>query len=217
MSVSMSVWGPDLSGYQSGANIAQIQQDGASFVFLKASEGGATDPAFAAHWKAARTKPTHLVRGAYHYGHTENNPVTEATHFVNVVKTAGGFYEGDFAILDIEDVCPASHKVNAEQSVKWCKVWLDTVCKLTDLPVSRVIVYTGMWWWEPRAGSSTLCADHPLWLSGYSIQPPAIVGWKSWTFWQYTDAKQVQGAGKVDASVFNGTVAALHKLSGLPS
>ena len=217
MTVNMSVWGPDLSDYQANANIAQIQKDGATFVFLKASEGMASDPAFAGHWAAARTAPTHLVRGAYHYAHIENDAAKEATHYVQAVKAAGGFYQGDFAILDAEDICPASHKIDAAHTAAWCKTWCNTVMHLTGLPASRVIIYTGMWWWEPRAGSSTLCANHPLWLSAYTATPPAIKGWKTWTFWQYTDHRNVPGAGNVDASVYNGTITALRKLSGLPN
>ncbi len=97
----------------------------------------------------------------------------------------------------------------------WCKAWLDEVVRLTGLPRKRVLVYTGMWWWKPPTGASLRCSGHPLWLSGYSKQPPVISGWRTFRFWQYTNQRQVPGIGPCDASYFNGYRRGLRKLAGL--
>ena len=211
MTINMSVWGPDISSYQTIDWKAFSAHSGASFVIMKASEGMDADSHFSDNWKHSHAECSGMVKGAYHYGHTENDPIAEAKHYMQIVHQAGGFKPGDFAALDIEDVCPASHKVNPAASAEWCSKWVNQLILESGLPASRIVVYTGMWWWEPRAGGSTLLANQPLWLSAYSTTPPAIKGWKKWTLWQYTDQKDVNGiSGHVDASVFSGNQAQLH-------
>lgn len=82
---------------------------------------------------------------------------------------------------------------------------------------TRVMVYTGAWFWDPDAGGSSKCNDHPLWISGYGTSQPTVAkGWKKWTFWQYTDKASVPGiSGGCDYSRFSGTKAELHTLVGL--
>eukprot|EP00966_Prymnesium_polylepis_P222270 5142479-Prymnesium_polylepis.2 len=88
---------------------------------------------------------------------------------------------------------------------------------VSGLPSSRVLVYTGAWFWNPQAGGSSVAARHPLWVSGYTPgAPPMPKGWSSWTYWQYTDAASDCGpSSKVDCSVLHGSVEELHRMAGL--
>ena len=99
---------------------AAVKAAGASFTFVKATEGlSYTDSRFVHNWPAI-FKAGIAIRGAYHYAHVESDPVAQARHFVQAVERAGGFHRGDFAILDAEDVCPASHHVTPRDTAKWC-------------------------------------------------------------------------------------------------
>lgn len=82
--------GPDVSHYQGVVKWATAKASGASFAFAKATEGASySDPTFAANWKAMQAAG--LVRGAYHFGHTNADAVQQATRFVQTVQNAGGF------------------------------------------------------------------------------------------------------------------------------
>lgn len=208
-------WGIDVSHHQGDIRWRLVKRDGCSFAFMKATEGRSyEDTAFQYNWHESRWYNVGLIRGAYHYAHIENNPVQEATNYVRVVNKAGGFHAGDFAILDIEDVDEASKRISAKATANWARTWLDTVANITKLPKKRILVYTGAWWWVPRTKNSTICTDHPLWLSSYTEKPVQIPGWKD-RFWQYTNAREVAGVGKCDANIYNGTLEQLKRQSGI--
>jgi lysozyme len=114
------------------------------------------------------------VRGAYHFGHSNDNAQTQATYFLGQVGATG---PGDFLVLDIEASDKQSPTRVADFSAEFCKI----VHNATKRPV---FVYTGEWFWDPQAGGSSKCADFPLWVAGYSSSPPMPKGWKKWTFWQ---------------------------------
>jgi lysozyme len=57
--------------------------------------------------------------------------------------------------------------------------------------------------------------DYPLWLAEYTSAPmPRIPGgWKTWTFWQYSQDGRIDGVdGAVDLDRFNGDLNALKAL-----
>jgi Glycosyl hydrolases family 25 len=64
-------------------------------------------------------------------------------------------------------------------------------------------------------GNSADFAPYPLWLASYGVSKPAVVGgWKSYTFWQYTETGKLAGAGpKTDLSVFTGSLAQLETMT----
>mmetsp|Transcript_1362 Transcript_1362/g.3997 ORF Transcript_1362/g.3997 Transcript_1362/m.3997 type:complete len:157 (+) Transcript_1362:300-770(+) len=149
------------------------------------------------------------IRGAYHFGHPGTDAGAQADHFLSVV---GALHAGDLVALDIE----TSDGQSASTVAAWCKAFVDRVVSKSGLPASRVLVYTGAWFWNPQAGGSASVGDHPLWVSGYTTSPPVPKGWTTWTFWQYTDKQTVPGVSSgCDASRFNGDMAALNKLAGI--
>jgi GH25 family lysozyme M1 (1,4-beta-N-acetylmuramidase) len=216
-------WGPDVSHYQGHVDWVKVKGAGASFAGVKVSEGSrGVDSEFKQNWPAI-FKAGIMVRLAYHYGHIEGDPRVEAAHYVATVRDAGGFHRGDFAVLDAEDVCPASSHVSKQAAGLWAAVWLDEVVRLTGLPRRRVLVYTGAWWWGPRTGYDARPAEagHPLWLAAYTQESQLNhAPWGTWRFWQYTNGTKPQvwtpGVGKCDQNVFNGTKHGLWWMSGRP-
>ncbi len=202
--------GPDVSHYQSEIDWAEVKSSGASFAFMKATEGHTfVDPTFATNWAGSRAAGI-AVRGAYHFGHPGSDATAQAEFFV---KTVGVVGPGDVVVLDIEE----SDSVSPSAVAAWCTSFLEQVTELTALPASRVVVYTGAWFWDPQAGGASM-GEHPLWVSGYTAEPPMPNGWDNWTFWQFTDrlpVPGVPGSGTSDYSVFAGDEAALEAFAGL--
>ena len=203
-----SMFGPDVSHYQGTVDWGRVKAAGASFAFAKASEGLHTqDDQFAHNWagiKAAGIK----VRGAYHFGHPEEDAVAQAKHFISQV---GATTSGDLLVLDIETTGGQAPSAVA----KWCDDFLASLMSGTDLPSNRVLVYTGAWFWNSKVGDSK-ASSHPLWVSGYTSAPPMPNDWSRWTYWQYTDkASDCGPAGAVDCSVFHGSLEDLHALAGV--
>jgi len=216
--------GIDVSHFQFDVDWKRVKDSGYSFAFVKATEGlGNVDSKFAKNWPAIY-KAGIKIRGAYHYGHIESDPAVQAAHFVATVRSAGKIARGDFLILDAEDVCSASRRISPAKTAAWVNTFLDEVVRLSGLPRRRVLLYTGDWWWSPRAGGSNAAAvsGHPLWLSAYVSEARLNAGklwepWPTWRFWQYTSSGKVDGVnGNVDKNVFNGTARGLWWLSGRP-
>lgn len=72
----------------------------------------------------------------------------------------------------------------------------------------RVIVYTGIGWWEPWMGPQPMPYD--LWVAHYDVAAPRIpraFQQQGWRFWQHTGKAQVDGmpAVGVDQNFWAGT------------
>jgi GH25 family lysozyme M1 (1,4-beta-N-acetylmuramidase) len=209
--------GIDISHYQGTVDWRKVKASGIKFAGVKATEGlNYVDPYFRRNWPAIY-KAGIMVRLPYHFARFNSNPRLQARNYVNAVIAAGGFHKGDFAVLDAED---PDAPLRSGDNVGWIMAWLDEVQQLTGLKPSRIIVYTGAWWWGPRTGYSDAPAKagHPLWLAAYTDE--AKLNWKPWRiwrFWQYTSSGHVEGVnGKVDKNYFNGSYRGLWWLSGRP-
>ena len=211
-------WGPDVSHYQGDINWAEVKKAGASFAFAKATEGVTfVDASLVANRKGMRAEGF-SPRGYYHFGHPNESAATQAAHFCH---TVGALEAGEVAVLDIESASNA----DPAQVAKWSKEFVDKVMSTLGLPASRVLICqsspppapslhrnvpcgpdaladTGAWFWNPQAGGSSLLSAHPLWVSGYTKEPPMPKGWSTWAYWQYTDKATIAGIkGGVDCSV----------------
>lgn len=188
------------------------------FVITKATEGPLfVDQQFVANW--AGIKAGGLIRGAYHFAHTQNDPAAEANHFVN---TLTGLTAEDMLVLDIE-----VSNINGSTFTHWVLTWLETVEQKTGI---IPFVYTG----GPFFNQHSVNADadtvaklqkYPLWLAAYTTSPDSFVPniWKTkgWTFWQRSG--DVAAAGDtvlhvpgirtvVDHNQFRGTADELKQL-----
>ena len=175
--------GPDVSSNnhdnRATVNWATINHAGrASFVFIKATEGGGyRNPTFSTGFAAARS--ISVIRGAYHFARPRgvtpaqiaSNGAAQATEFSHVVGTLGG--PGDLPpVLDLED----AGTLNPAQLSLWTHAWLDRAAQLTG---RDAIVYTNVSFWRQYMANSPEFAMYPLWLANYGVRQPARVGgWK---------------------------------------
>ncbi len=208
-------WGPDVSGWQhpgnAGIDWAAVRGAGASFAFVKVSEGvGYTSPYFAADAAAARAQGLYV--GGYHFARPRlplSTAVTEADYFLGALGDvhARGWLP---PVLDLEE----TGGLKPDEVTAWARIFLRRVQARTG----RVpIVYTGGWFWQGHMNNPTGFAGYPLWDSRYldSPTPGALFGdWTSTTFWQYTWQRSVPGiTGGVDASYFHAGGAELAALA----
>ena len=139
-------WGPDVSGWQhpagGGINWAAVRAAGASFAFVKASEGTRyTSPYYRSDVTAARAQGLYV--GAYHFARPSlpiSNAAAEATYFTNVIGSVRG--RGWLPpVLDLE----ADGGLSAANLTAWAHTFLQTLQARTG----RVpILYTGSWFYR---------------------------------------------------------------------
>jgi lysozyme len=213
------VIGPDVSSHNhdKGASLnwrAIRRSGGASFAFVKATEGGSyRNPSFSSDFAAARSHG--LIRGAYHYARPGGASAHEITLSANAEAVQFGRVIGDLngpgnlaPVLDLED----AGNLSPPGLSLWVRTWLKRMTKLTG---RTPIIYTGVTFWQKNMGNSTAYAAYPLWVAAYGVSKPArIGGWGSYTFWQYTDSGHLAGASpSTDLSVFNGSFAQLSAMT----
>jgi GH25 family lysozyme M1 (1,4-beta-N-acetylmuramidase) len=216
---SAGVIGPDMSSHNhdSGRSLnwkAIRRAGGASFAFIKATEGGGySNPHFSSDFASARGHG--LIRGAYHYarpGGRNNreiirNASAEALQFGHAIGDLSG--PGNLApVLDLED----AGNLNPPQLSLWVHTWLTGMTRLTG---RTPIIYTYVNFWQKSMANSAAYAGYPLWLAAYGVSKPArIGGWGSYTFWQYTESGHMAGVGPTtDLSMFNGSFAQLKAMT----
>jgi lysozyme len=202
--LSGQVQGIDVSHAQQTVDWNEVKQAGKVFVFIKATDGITyTDPLFAANWSGV--KAAGLLRGAYHFYETNDDPTAQAENFLSAVKLEPGDLP---PVVDIERTKGGE---SAGQIVQDLQTWLDVVEQATG----RVpVIYTGPGYWD-SLGTSAF-GRYPLWVAEYGVQSPRLpAGWTRWTFWQSSESGTATGVGgPVDLDVFNGTLAELEALTG---
>lgn len=216
---SGSVIGPDVSShnYDAGGVVdwgVVHGVGGASFAFVKATEGSTyLNPYFAADF--ASVHALGMIRGTYHYalpsGGTNAEITADATAEADFFVGKAGTLRapGDLPpVLDVE----VAGTLNATQLSLWTHTWLDRTKLLTG---RTPIVYTHQSFWVTYMGNSSSFAAYPLWLASYGVTKPVMFGgWKSYTFWQYTNHAQLAGASSlVDMSEFNGSLGQLYAMA----
>ena len=213
VNASASVSGPDVSSYQhpQGYSInwtAAKVSGGASFAFVKATEGGTyTNPYFARDFAALHASG--LIRGAYHFANptaSTTSAVTQAKHFVAV---AGRMSKpGDLPpVLDLE----VNNGLAAATLIAWTRSYLNEIKALTG---RDAIIYSAPYFWRGSMANTTAFASYPLWVASYSSTVTLFGGWRFFTFWQYTDHASLPGLPPtVDMSVFNGNLDRLNVLA----
>ena len=175
------------------------------FAFIKATEGtDKLDPDFEKNWSDA--KSANIIRGAYHFFRPNQEAAAQATHFIQHVRLEAGDLP---PVLDIENVVGA--KVPADLALR-IRIWLELIEQMTG---RKSIIYTSPNFWNEHLTDEF--GEYPLWLANYEIPSPTVIpkGWKTWTFWQYSEQATVVGIdGKVDTTLFNGSWDELEKFAG---
>ena len=200
-------FGFDISHYQ---EVKDIKWDSLSignktiplkFVILRATMGKSSkDKNFGEFWELA--KKHQIIRGAYHFYRTDEDPVKQANNFLESVKLE----KGDLVpVLDIER---NPIKLSKEKLIENLKIW----CKIIEENYGKKpIIYT--YYHYKRDVLNEAFDDYPLWLANYNDvpQPSPDADWK---MWQFTENGIVYGINtKVDLNVFNGNMRNLKRLT----
>lgn len=176
--------GIDVSGHSGTVDWQKVRAEGHHFAFVKATEGvDLKDPAFDEHWPAL--KRAGLLRGAYHFYVTEDDPEEMARFFIDHVELE----PGDLApVVDVELL---GHGTRPGLSDR-LRTFLGL---LEDHYGVKPILYTGARFWNEHIEGDF--SEHPLWVAEYEVDEPVLPnGWDTWHLWQYEGDADVPGVEK---------------------
>jgi lysozyme len=176
--------GFDVSWHSGAIDWPAVVADGPGFVILKATEGvDLKDAAFDDHWPAVREAG--LVRGAYHFYVTEDDPQEQARFFIaNVVLEPG-----DLApVVDVEVLGHGTQPGLADR--------LRTFIGIVEEHYGvRPFIYTSPKFWDQHLDDTF--GGYPLWIAEYGVEAPTVpAGWETWTLWQWMGDADVKGVEK---------------------
>jgi lysozyme len=176
--------GIDVSVHSGSVDWPTVEQAGHTFAFIKATEGvDLKDGAFDQHWQAM--KDTGMVRGAYHFYVSEDDPEEQARFFTaNVVLEPG-----DLApMVDVELLGHGTAPGLAER----LKTFLGIVQEHYGV---RPIIYTSPNFWNEHLTDEF--GDYPLWIAEYGVEAPRLPsGWQAWHIWQWQENAAIPGVEK---------------------
>ncbi|MCP4220534.1 MAG: hypothetical protein GY765_38255 [bacterium] len=186
------ITGIDVSHYSGSVGWTKVKAAGSTFGIVKATEGmDDKDPTFDSHWPAL--KAAGLVRGAYHFYITHDDPEKQAAFFTSTVTLE----KGDLApIVDIESLAKNTEPGLATR----LQTFLDILEKHYGI---KPIIYTDKSFWN--ANLKTGFDTYPLWLAEYGVDTPNLPGsWKTYYLWQYKGDVTTPGVEKTaDLSKLN--------------
>jgi lysozyme len=176
--------GIDVSWHSGQVDWRQVAAEGHGFVVIKASEGvDDPDPAFAEHWRGAGEAG--LVRGAYHFYVTEDDPEAQARLFIDTVELEPG------DLVPVVDVELIGHNTQPGLADR-LRTYLGIIEEHFG---AKPIIYTGANFWDAHLTPDF--GDYPLWVAEYGVAEPRIpAGWETWHLWQWQGDVQVQGVEK---------------------
>lgn len=192
--------GVDVSDVQGFPKWDKVKAFGVEYAFCKATEGTTFKAKrFEYNWNGI--KDAGLIRGAYHFARTINDPIKEVKHFV---KTIGVLDKNDMIVLDIED---ERNVLSKTQFINWNLTFLETLEKETNV---TPIVYTGGPYFNKHGGEKNnkgiwypgdelvnKLNRYPLWLAAYTKTPdkyvPYVWNSKGWTIWQRSGSIAAKG------------------------
>jgi lysozyme len=177
--------GIDVSHYSGAVDWGAVRDAGVHFAYVKATEGvDSADPAFASHWEELGRDPS-VLRGAYHFYVTEDDPEEQARFFLSTVTLRPGDLP---PVVDVEILGHDTQPGLADRLA----TFLGIVERETG---ARPIIYTAPNFWN--AHLTDRFGDYPLWVAEYGVSAPVTPeGWTEWTLWQWEKDVDVPGIEK---------------------
>ena len=199
---NLPVYGIDISHHQNNEIDSIIKStDGLSFIICKATEGVTyTDPKFLKNWKTI--KDHKFLRGAYHFYRCEDDPLTQATFFLEAIS--------DIKNTDIPPIIDFEEGGNDQsQSVEKIqsalRIFLNEIEKQLKC---KPIIYTDLNTGNKYLNKSDF-SDYPLWIANYNGKdsPNLPDTWKNkgWLIWQKSSSYKIDSLNN-DFDVFNGNL-----------
>lgn len=192
------VLGVDVSHYQGEIDFEKLEEQGMSFVFIKATEGSThVDERLAEN--ASNVKRSLIRAGYYHFFSYDSPGASQAENFIENVP----FQEGMLPpVIDVEFY--GGYCIKPADSV-WVETQLRAMIDVLESHYGmRPIIYC-----TQKAYSLYIkdrFDDCDLWIRSVYWRPLS----KDWTFWQYTDRAKLEGyRGEeecIDVNVFQGTM-----------
>ncbi len=193
--------GIDVSHHSGAVDWSLVKAAGHRFAYAKATEGvDLLDPRFEDHWRGMKEAGLH--RGAYHFYVTEDDPLTQASFFLNTVH----FEAGDLIpVVDIEVLGHGTQPGLVERLLKFLQAVENEIGV-------RPVLYTSVNFANAELGDHF--ANYPLWLAEYDVETPTLPeGWSSWVLWQWAENHPVEGVEKgADVSRLGPTLSSLTSL-----
>lgn len=196
-----SVHGIDVSRWQPQIDWATARENGVSFAFIKATEGGdLVDPAFRDNWRGARAAG--VPAGAYHFYYHCRPGAEQARWFIRHVPNVPGALP---PVLDIEWT-PFSPTCTTRPPAETVRAEAADFLRVVERHYGKAaIIYTTPDFWE-RNEMWKLPGNHEFWLRAVTAHPSDRYPGHQWSFWQYTGTGVVPGIpGKTDINVFRGS------------
>jgi len=172
--VTAPVEGIDVSYHSGRVDWRAAAAEGYRFGLILATAGvDFRDPFLTAHWEHIRDAG--LVRGAYHFYVSADDPKEQAHHFLSHVVLEPGDLR---PVVDIESAATIAPRDLADQLGVF-------VAEIEAALGVGPIIYTGPTFWrdhvaDPRFG------EYPLWIAEYDVGAPVVPDtWPHWHLWQY--------------------------------
>lgn len=193
-----NIHGIDISHHQEIINWDEVKKAGVSFVFVKSTEGiDYLDTMFLHNW--TELEKENMIRGAYHFYVSDDNPVEQAEWFV---KNVGNFSNVLPPVVDVER---AGHDhIKPDDYISGLMKCLVHIEKLTG---RKPLIYSSPHFAEKYLTSEKI-GGYELWIAEYEVEKPTIPEpWQKsgWKFWQNTFQDTIPGVPvRVDRNIFAG-------------
>jgi GH25 family lysozyme M1 (1,4-beta-N-acetylmuramidase) len=207
------VAGLDVSHWQTAVNWPAVVAGGATFTYLKATEGiNFVDTTFPGNYRGA--KGVGLYAGAYHFarpdrsaGAVQADYLISRAQYVDDGRTLPPMLDLEWPPAGSASPSPC-YGMTPAQLVAWTHQFVDRIRQRTG---RLATIYTNTNWWKLCLANNPGFGANPLFIASYTPNPPTLpAGWAGWTIWQYAD----HGALPGDQDVFNGTPAQLGQFAG---
>lgn len=188
------IQGLDVSAHQGAIDWEKVPQT-YRFVYIKATEGGDfTDTRFLENWE--KSKKAGFSRGAYHFFTLCRPGIEQAKHFLATVPRDK---EALPPVVDLEFGGNCSQRPSTDDLLPEIRIFLE---RLEYYYQKKPILYVTETFFKRHLRGQFL--EHPIWYRDI-LRPPILPDRRPWTFWQYSNRKQVSGIqGPVDANAFIG-------------
>lgn len=186
----------DVSHHSGEVSWPKVRDAGLEVAYIKATEGvDAQDPRFEDNWRRAREAG--LLRGAYHFYVTEDDPREQADFFLATVPVDD---RGELVpVVDVEVIGRGTVD-------DWGARLGEFLARLEKAFGVAPMIYTSPNFWS-RHGSDLDFEGYPLWIAQYETESPRVPApWTAWTLWQWAGDQTLSGVEKeVDLSTYAGT------------
>jgi lysozyme len=201
--------GVDVSHHNENLDWDGIKNAGASFVFIKITDGvGTRDKQ--AKVNADNAKQKGLRIGYYHFCHpdtkmggsVENDATAEANE---ALKVMAGLQKNDLPlVLDLETGLGG---VDSPLSQANYLLWVTTfIERIKTVSGADIIIYGNRPYLNSKLPTGHDLGKHKLWLAAYPAKPDCDktdcpIGWKDWAIWQYTEDGVIGKNPKLDINI----------------